>query len=320
MLAGPLNIAYSEHRMTSPPFGKEGLLKITGSVLLAILGLLLIAVMVSGGCLTPANSQNLSQQSPEPLSPLDPSHGFAGALVPVSITGTNFSYGVSPSVWLAKPGEPDIPVMDVVVISPTLLKCTFPLPAASASAGQWDVFVKNSDDSTAMKIGMFTVVDKPAPSFEWNWSQDNGWDDWQHGYSCSVTGTKAGSCLEYGPVIVNGHGEYGTNVTYDRVPTRSYVSRTFTAPNGTRWSTLTFKGALSSTSLPRMRWLTIDVNGVNVLYANTTQTPPGNGQPFTIVQSFVPSDIVTIQISDGQDLTVRPTSLYSLQFDSLTLS
>lgn len=306
--------------MSSPPAGKEGLLKITGPVLLGIFGLLLIAVMASGGCLTPANSQNLSQQSPEPLSPIVPSHGNAGTLVPVSITGTNFSYGVSPSVRLTKPGESDILAMDAVVISPTLLTCTFPLPAASASVGQWDVFIMNADGSSAIKAGVFTVRDERAPSFEWNWSQDNGWDGWQHGYSCPVTGTKAGSCLEYGPVIVNGHGEYGTNVTYDRVPTRSYVAKTFTAPNGTRWSTITFKGALSSTSLPRLRWLTIDVNGVNVLYANATQTPPGNGQSFAIVGSFAPSDIVAIQISDGQDLTVRPISLYSLQFDSLTLS
>lgn len=306
--------------MSSPPSNKEGLQNLTGSILVGILGLLLIAAMTSAGCLTPSNSQNLSQPSPEPLSPLDPSYGVAGTLVPVSITGTNFSYGVSPGVWLAKAGEPDIPVVDVVVISPTLLKCVFPLPAASSSAGQWDVFIKNADSSLAMKSGVFTVLDERAPSFEWNWSGETGWDGWQYGYSCSVTGTKAGACHEYGPVIVNGHGEYGTNVTYDRVPTRSYVSRTFTAPNGTRWSTITFKGALSSTSLPRLRWLTIDVNGANVWYANATQTPPGNGQAFTVTQSFAPSNIVTIQISEGQDLTVRPISLYSLQFDSLTLS
>lgn len=306
--------------MSSSPSGKERLQKITRSVPVGILGLLLIGIITSAGCLTPSNPQNLSPQSPEPLSSLDPSHGVAGTLVPVSITGTNFSYGVSPGVWLAKTGEPDITVVDVVVISPTLLKCVFPLPAASASAGQWDVFIKNADGSSVIKSGVFTVLDERAPSFEWNWSQETGWDGWQYGYSCTVTGTKAGACREYGPVIVNGHGEYGTNVTYDRVPTRSYVSRTFTAPNGTRWSTLTFKGALSSTSLPRLRWLTIDVNGANVLYANATKTPPGNGQTFTVTQSFAPSNIVTIQISDGQDLTVHNTHQYTLQFDSLTLS
>lgn len=306
--------------MSSPPYGKEGLLKITGSVLLVMLGLLLIAVMASGGCLTPSTPQNLSQPSSEPLLPITPSHGLAGTLVPVSITGTTFSYGVSPEVWLARPGEPDIPAGDVVVISPTLLKCVFPLPAAPASAGQWDVLVKNADNSSAIKAGVFTVLDERAPPFEWNWSHSNGWDNWQHGYSCSVTGTQAGSCLEYGPVILNGHGEYGTNVTYDRVPTRSYVSKTFTAPSGTRWGTVTFTGALSPTSVPRLRWLMIDVNGVNVVYANATETPPGNGQPFTIARSFAPANIVTIQISEGQDLTVRPTTLYSLQYDSLTLS
>jgi len=306
--------------MTVSPYGKEKLLETTaGSVILAGVVVLLFTAMVSGGCLTPTSHQNVPSPSPESTSHLTPSSGSAGSLVPVSITGTNFTYGVSPTIWLARTGAADIAAIDVVVISPTLLKCSFPLNAVSASAGQWDVLIKSAE-APAEKIGVFTILDEPAPSFEWNWSNANGWDGWQHGYSCSDTGTKAGSCLEFGPVIVNGHGEHGTNVTFDRVPTRSYVTRTFTAPDGTRWSTITFRGALSSSPVPRLRQLVIDVNGVNVFYADATQNPPGNGQPFTIVKSFSPANSVTIQISEGQDLTVRNTPRYTLQFDSLTLS
>jgi hypothetical protein len=210
--------------------------------------------------------------------------------------------------------------VDLVVVSPALIRCVFPLPAASSSAGQWDVFFRTAEGASAQKIGVFTILDEKAPPFAWNWSNENGWDGWQHTYACSTTGTRTGTCLEHGPVIVSGHGEYGSIVTYDRVSTRSSVSKTFTAPGDTRWSSITFRGTLSPSSVPRLRWLSIDANGVNVFYANATMSPPGNGQPFTIVRSFAPANSVTIQIAGGQDPTVRDTTQYILQFDSLTLS
>ena len=119
--------------------------------------------------------------------------------------------------------------------------------------------------------------------------------------------------------MVYGHGEYGSTVTMDRVPTESSVGKTFTAPAGTRWNTLTFNGLLSSSQIPFARWMAVEVNGVRVFYANATQIPPGNGQNFIITQSFAPADSVTISISCGQDPTYG-TSLYTMQFNSLTLS
>lgn len=307
--------------MVVPQFSTGRLHKITGFALSGSIVLLLIAAIVSAGCLTSSGtSREISPQSPAPSAPLSPSTGTAGALVPVTLTGTNFSYGVSPAVWLEKPGQADIHAQDIVVVSPVVIQCVFPLPAASSSAGQWDVFIRNAEGASAQKIGVFTILDEKAPPLVWKWSNGNGWDGWQHTYACSDTGTRTGTCLEHGPVIVSGHGEYGSIVTYDRVPTRSSVSKTFTAPGGARWSSVTFQGTLSPSSVPRLRWLSIDANGVNVFYANATMSPPGNGQPFTIVRSFPPANIVTIQISDGQDLTVRDTSQYILSFDSLTLS
>jgi len=307
--------------MVVPHFSTGGLHKITGSALSGVIALLLIAAIISAGCLTPSGSpKEIPRQSPAPSGSLSPSTGPAGSLVPVSLTGTNFSYGVSPSVWLEKPGEADINAQDIVVVSPSLIQCVFPLPAASSSAGQWDVSIRTANSAPAQKIGVFTILDERAPPITWNWSSGNGWDGWQHTYACSGTGTRTGSCLEHGPVIVSGHGEYGSIVAYDRVSTRSSVAKTFTAPGGARWSSVTFRGTLSASSIPRLRWLSIDANGVNVFYANATMSPPGNGQPFTIVRSFPPANSVTIQISEGQDLTVRDTSQYILSFDSLTLS
>lgn len=307
--------------MVFPHFGTGGLQKIRRSALSGSIALLLIAAIVSAGCLTsPGTPQEIPTQSTGPSAPLSPSTGPAGALVPVSITGVNFSYGVSPSIWLEKQGETNIPAIDIVVVSPFLIKCVFPLPAASSFAGQWDVVIRTAEGAPGQKIGVFTILDEKAPPLVWKWSNENGWDGWQHTYACSDTGTRTGTCLEHGPVIVSGHGEYGSMVTYDRVPTRSSVSKTFAAPDGARWSSVTFQGTLSASSLPHLRWLAIDANGVNVFYANATMSPPGNGQPFTIVRAFAPANSVTIQISGGQDLTLPETPQYILQFDSLTLS
>ncbi|PKG33494.1 hypothetical protein [Methanoregula sp.] len=306
--------------MGFPHVLKGKLLTVTGSLLSGCIAILLISAIVSAGCLSgPADHQNLPSQAPA-SSAIVPTSGSTGLLVPVTITGTNFSYGVSPSIWLAKPGEADIPAQDIVVISPSRIRCVFALPTASSSTGQWDVHLQNAGGGSAQKIGVFTILDEKALPFVWNWSNENGWDGWQHTSACSDSGTRTGSCLEHGPVIVSGHGEYGSMVTYDRVSTRSSVSKTFTAPGSTRWSSVTFRGVLSPSSVPRLRWLSIDANGVNVFSANATMSPPGNGQPFTIVRSFAPANSVTIQISAGQDLTVRDTTQYTLQFDSLTLS
>jgi hypothetical protein len=301
-----------------PPDNKNKLLKIVGIIVLIAIVCLVIAVIATGAFSTPPQ-KNIPSPNITPASPINPPKGASGTLVRVTIEGTNFSYGPSPSVWLAKTGEPDISATDVVVILPTQIACTFPLPASHSSAGQWDVIVKNINEQSGSKVGVFTVVNEISPPLTWDWSV-KGWGDWQHSASCKgTTGNEPGSCVEYGPVMVDGHSEYGSNVTFDRVPTQSSVSKTFTAPSGTRWNTLTFTGLLSSTRVPPARWMAIDVNGIRVFYADAAKTPPGNGQKFTITQSFTPANVVDIKISSGQDPTYG-TPLYIMQFNSLTLS
>lgn len=304
--------------MTPPPNIKKKLLMIMGALVLIAIICIVIAVIVYGPISTSPQKTSSSVSTAQPLTPITPPTGASGTLVPVSIEG-NFTYGPSPSIWLAKSGDHTINAQDIVVISPTRLTCTFPLTSSYASAGQWDVFIKHAGEQSESKLGVFTVTNEISPPMKWDWSV-NGWNDWQHTASCKgIAVTETGSCREYGPVMVAGHGEYGSDVTLDRVPTESSVSKTFTASSGTRWNTLTFNGLLSSSPVPFLRWMAIDVNGVRVYYANATQTPPGNGQQFTITQSFTPANSVNIRISSGQDPTYD-TSLYTMQFNSLTLS
>ncbi|MFA4825481.1 MAG: hypothetical protein WC593_10050 [Methanoregula sp.] len=309
--------------MTPLPPNKERLLKIVGALIgIAIIGLVL-AVIAMGAFSTPPQKEsppvNITPAPPSIISVITPPSGGLGTLVPVTIEGKDFSYGPSPSIWLAKQGERDVSATDVAVVSPTLIKCTFPLTASSMSAGQWDVFLKNVNEQYGSKIGVFTVTNEISPPLKWNWSAD-GWGDWQHAALCKGTTRKeTGSCSEYGPFMENGFGVQGSSVTYDRVQTESSVWKTFTAPSGTRWNTLTFNGLLSSSKLPRARWMAVEVNGERIFYANATQTPPGNGQAFTITQSFNPANSVTVMISGGQDPTWG-TTMFTMQFDTLTLS
>jgi hypothetical protein len=302
-----------EHGMTPTPNNKKGSLKIVGALILTAIICIVIAIFAIGVFSTPSPPPH--EKNPAQIS-LTPDRGAAGTTVSVTIAGSNFTYGPNPSVWLAKTGANKITATDVMVISQTQIKCTFYLPA-STSAGQWDVVVTSADGQSGSKIGAFTVVNENIP-LKWDWSRD-GWGDWQHAAACP--GTANGSCSEYGPVIVSGHGEHGSNVVDPdrRVPTESSVSKTFTAPSGTTWNTATFSGLLSHTILPDKRWIAIDVNGVRVFYANATQTPPGNNQQFNITQSFPQANRVTVTISNGQDPTWS-TPLYTMQFNSLTLS
>ncbi len=294
---------------------KKWSLKTIGAVLFVVI--ICIAIVIGVFLIYPLQkipSQNLTPVSPE--TPITPPTGDAGTLVPVTIKG-NFSYGPSPSVWLVRGGNLDITAQDVRVISPTQLTCVFPLTASSVSAGQWDVLVKNIDEQNVSRIGTFTVRDDASPSLTWNWSGD-GWNGWQSRASCGGTTGKMGFCQEYGPVIVNGHGEYGSNVTFELVSTESRISKTFTAPSG-RWHTLTFTGLLSSSDYPKGRMMTIDVNGVDVYSATASTDRTINGQQFTITKTFDPAKEVTVTITSGQNPTIK-TSLYMLQFNALTLS
>lgn len=314
--------------MTPPPASNNGYLKIAGAIILVAIIFLVITVIMTGAFLPSPQQQvpSLNISPAPPTLPIIPSvnrstspSGASGTIASVTLVGTNFAFGPAPSVWLARTGEPDIVATDVAVISPTLLTCTFALPPSPASAGEWDIFVKNAGEQSVSKTGVFMVIDEISPPLKWDWSVD-GWGDWQHAASCAgTTGTKTESCREYGPVMIDGHGEYGSEVNLVSIPTQSRVWKTFTAPSGTRWNTLTFSGLLSSSSLPVARWMAIEVNGDRVFYANAAQILPGNGQNFIITQSFAPANSVTVRISGGQDPTYG-TSLYTMQFNSLTLS
>ncbi|KUK61174.1 MAG: hypothetical protein XE10_0916 [Methanoculleus marisnigri] len=132
---------------------------------------------------------------------------------------------------------------------------------------------------------------------EWVWSRD-GWDGWSH--EASWSGTQTGPCSEYGPVIVDDHGEHGIDVTLLAGSTTARVERQFTDASGTGWNTLTFVGLLTASDVPGGRWMTIEVNGQQVFAGTASQTPPGNGQLFEISVPFPQSDEVNVRISHGQ--------------------
>lgn len=293
---------------------------IVGVIILVAIICLGIALTSTGAFSPPPQKQILpSQDVPSPsIATIIPPKGAVGTMVPVIIEGTNFSYGPSPSVWLAKEGGRDIYAADVAVISPTRITCTFPLTAASISAGQWDVLLKNANKPSVSKIGVFTIAPEISRPVTWNWSSE-GWGDWQHSVSCKGTTTGPGSCREVGPVMENGYGLHGTDVTLDSVQMESSVGKTFVAENGTRWKTLTFKGRLSSSTIPFARWMAIEANGERVFFANATQTPPGNDQEFTITRSFTPANRVYVRIVNGQDPS-WDIPVYTMQFNALTLS
>jgi hypothetical protein len=304
-----------ERGMTPTPDNKKApAAKIVGVIILIAIILLVIAIIATG--VIPTSPPQEKKQTLSVLS-LTPDRGAPGTTVPVTMGGMNFSFGPSPSVWLAKTGERNIMAGNVQIFGTTSMTFTLTIPL-TAPAGQWDVMITGADGQFGSKTGAFTVVNDSKP-LAWEWARD-GWGDWQHGASCTGLETATGSCSEYGPVIVNGHGEHGSNIAPDLVvPTQSSVTKTFTAPAGTTWNTLTFNGQLSSSTIPDARWMEIWVNGAKVFYANATRTPPGNGQPFTITGSFRPANTAIVKISSGQDPTFE-MSLYTMQFNSLTLS
>lgn len=161
------------------------------------------------------------------------------------------------------------------------------------------------------------VTFKPAtsPSIGWNWATD-GWGDWQHTYSYS--GTEVGYNGEYGPVMVDNHGEHGTESNLLAGSTQSSVWKTFTDPSGTGWNTVEFSGLLSGSDVPGGRWMTMDINDNQVFGGTASDTPPGNGVPFTITRTFPQSSSVTVKIASGQNPAWGPRFL--MQFYSVKLS
>jgi hypothetical protein len=150
----------------------------------------------------------------------------------------------------------------------------------------------------------------------WLWQRDS-WGDWQHAWS--VSGTQAGPNSEYGPFMVNDHGEHGINTNLLAGSAESSVWRTFTDTAGTGWNTITFRGALSSSDRPDGRWMQIVVNDQQVFAATELNYPPGpSGQPFEISASFPQTQTATVRISQGQSPAWGPR--FSMEFYSVELT
>ncbi|WP_214041315.1 hypothetical protein [Methanoculleus sp.] len=150
---------------------------------------------------------------------------------------------------------------------------------------------------------------------EWIWSRD-GWDGWSH--EATWSGTEVGPCSEYGPVIVDGHGEHGINVNLIRGSTTACVEKQFTDASGNGWNTLTFVGLMTASDTLGGRWMTIEVNGQQVFAGTALQVPPGDDQMFEISVPFPQSDEVNVKISHGQNPAWNPR--FAMHFYSLELS
>ncbi len=259
----------------------------------------------------------ISRPAPTVTS-IDPNHAPNGTINnPVNVTGSNFGFGSNPSIWLAKSGESDIPASDVHIYGTTSMTFVLNIPL-SASEGVRDVMIMSEDGQISANLGAFTI-DKQIGyvPMTWNWDSNNGWDGWQTETTCP----DSGSCSIYGPVILNGHGEYGSDISSAiGSSTESRVTKIFTPSPGSSWHTLSFSGLLSSSDQPGGRSMAIKVDGVDVYSATALQDPQLNGQPFTITATFPQKTTpVTVTISGRQEPIVF-TSSYNMQFNSLTLS
>jgi hypothetical protein len=186
-----------------------------------------------------------------------------------------------------------------------------------SSKGPVTSYTFSNDHADHTITANFKPVSNPM---RWDWSTD-GWGDWQH--SWSVSGTEVGPNSEYGPVIVNDpvegiHGEHGTDTNLLAGSTQSWVWKTFTDPSGTGWNTITFNGLMTASDVPGGRWMTIDINGNEVFGGTASQSPPGNGVPFEITESFPQSSSVTVKISNGQNPAWGPR--FAMHYYNITMS
>lgn len=254
---------------------------------------------------------------PLTVTSIEPSTGQNGTTIDiVKVTGTNFGFGTNPEIWLAKEGAENITATNIQIYGTTQLSFRLTIPD-SATAGDWDLYVKSKDGQSGAYLGMFTVTYLSPSILTTDWATD-GWEGWT---TTSIWTPTTSSDTIYGPFVEDGHGVYGTIVSETRRAgsTQSTVTKTFTAASGEKWSNITFTGLLSSSDYAAGRSLTINVNGGDVYSATAGSDSSINGQEFTISKSFEPANVVIVTITSKQSTKISAAS-YTLQYDSLTLS
>ena len=80
-----------------------------------------------------------------------PNHVTSGSLIDAVIAGTNFRPGAR--VTLTQPGAPDLPGLDVVVESASIISCRFDL--TGNQVGNWSLVVQNDDGQMAVLPNAF---------------------------------------------------------------------------------------------------------------------------------------------------------------------
>jgi hypothetical protein len=80
-----------------------------------------------------------------------PNNVTSGSLIDAVIAGTNFRPGAR--VSLTQPGAPDLPGLDVVVESASIISCRFDL--TGDQVGNWALVVQNDDGQTAVLLNAF---------------------------------------------------------------------------------------------------------------------------------------------------------------------
>ncbi len=163
-------------------------------------------------------------------------------------------------------------------------------------------------------IAQVTVTHVATAGSVWNWSTD-GWNGWAH--TASWTGAY-GPCSEYGPVVVDDHGEHGADVQLSAGAVVGTVEHEFTDPSGVGWDSLALVARVPGTDVPDGRWMTIEVNG-EVVYSESgfSSSDPANLVPKEFLAEFPQSDTVRVKISHGQNPAWRPR--FAMEYYSLDL-
>jgi len=121
-----------------------------GSILALAVAVLLLVPALSSTAYGAASSA-----SPTVIS-LSPASGAQGTTVNVTdLEGTNFSG--TPAVWLQKVGQGNVTGTNVIAVSSSKIDCSFALPLG-ASAGAWDLYVRNPDGRAASLRNAFTIT------------------------------------------------------------------------------------------------------------------------------------------------------------------